>query len=57
MGLRADMALLERDGSWVSVAALADGLCRGGSNRGTDVLPVFAAVGALAAERIGVVVR
>lgn len=56
-GLRADLALLERGGRWVAVAVVADGLgageAPGASDRGTAVLPVFAAIGALAAERLG----
>ncbi len=50
VGLRADMALLERSGRWVVVAVLADGLEHEGSDRGTSVLPTFAEIGALAAE-------
>jgi hypothetical protein len=55
-GLRADMALLERAGRWVSVAVIADDLGESGAPEatygGTAVLPVFAALGALAAERL-----
>jgi beta-lactamase class A len=58
-GLRADVALLERDDRWVAVAVVADRLVDpedlGGRDHGTAVLPVFAAIGALAAERLGVV--
>jgi beta-lactamase class A len=55
-GLRADLALLERGDRWVVVAVIADGLVveESGqmSDRGTAVLPVFAALGELAAERL-----
>jgi beta-lactamase class A len=61
-GLRADMALMERDHRWVAVAVIADGLVErsdsdaaggsGGRDRGTAVLPLFARIGALAAERL-----
>jgi beta-lactamase class A len=64
-GLRADMALLERDDRWVAVAVVADGLAErsgtdapdgdagpAGRDRGTLVLPLFAEIGALAAERL-----
>jgi beta-lactamase class A len=47
-GLQADMALLERGDHWVSVAVVADDL----GESATAVLPVFAAIGALAAERL-----
>ncbi len=52
-GLRADMALLERDDRWVAVAVVADGLAPEGRDRGTAVLPRFATIGELAAERLG----
>jgi beta-lactamase class A len=48
-GVRTEVALLERDGRWVVVAAVADGLADDGVDRGTAVLPTFAALGALAA--------
>ena len=55
-GLRADMAMLQRGERWVAVAVLADELTDpndpGGPDRGTAVLPVFAAIGALATERL-----
>jgi beta-lactamase class A len=55
-GLRADLALLERGDRWVAVAAVADDLVDhepgGGRDRGTSVLPVFAALGELGAERL-----
>jgi beta-lactamase class A len=55
-GLRADLALVERGERWVVVAVVADGLAVEESgqkrDRGTSVLPVFAALGALAAERL-----
>ncbi len=47
------MALLERDDRWVAVAVVADGLAEPfGRDRGTAVLPLFAQIGALAAERL-----
>ncbi|MEP6649595.1 MAG: serine hydrolase [Lapillicoccus sp.] len=56
-GLRADLALLERGDRWVTVAVVADELADSaatpGPDRGTAVLPVFAALGELAAERLG----
>jgi beta-lactamase class A len=48
-GVRAEVALLEREGRWVVVAAVADGLAPDGVDRGPAVLPTFAALGALAA--------
>ena len=55
-GLRADMAMLQRGERWVAVAVLADELTDpnhpGAPDRGTAVLPVFAAIGALATERL-----
>lgn len=48
-GVRHDVALLERGGSWLAVAVLATGLARGDVDRGTAVLPTFAAIGELAA--------
>ncbi len=55
-GLRADMALMERDERWVAVAVVADRLADaedlGGPDHGTAVLPLFATIGALAAERL-----
>lgn len=49
-GVRDEVALLERDRRWVAVSAVADGLERDGTDRGTEMLPVFAALGAGAAE-------
>ena len=55
-GLRADLALLERGDRWVVVAVVADGLAveefGQRRDRGTAVLPLFAALGELAAERL-----
>jgi len=55
-GLRADLALMERDERWVAVAVVADRLADpedpGGPDHGTAVLPLFATIGALAAERL-----
>ena len=55
-GLRADLALVERDDRWVAVAVVADRLTDpedlGGPDHGTAVLPLFATIGALAAERL-----
>jgi len=55
-GLRADMALMERDERWVAVAVVADRLADpedlGGPDHGTAVLPLFATIGGLAAERV-----
>ncbi|HEU4999323.1 MAG TPA: serine hydrolase [Lapillicoccus sp.] len=55
-GLRADLALMERGERWVAVAVVADGLTVEESgqtrDRGTSLLPVFAALGELAAERL-----
>jgi beta-lactamase class A len=55
-GLRADMAMLRRGDRWVAVAVLADELTDpnrpAGPDRGTAVLPVFSAIGALATERL-----
>ena len=55
-GLRADLALLERDERWVAVAVVADRLTDpedlGGPDHGTAVLPLFATIGELAAERL-----
>ena len=55
-GLRADMALMERDERWVAVAVVADRLADpedlGGPDHGTAVLPLFATIGGLAAERL-----
>ncbi len=50
VGVRTEVALLERRGRWAVVAVVADGLARHGSDRGTAVLPTFAAVGELAAS-------
>ena len=51
VGVRADVAVLERGARWVAVAALADGLVDDtGVDRGSSVIPVFAAIGELAAE-------
>lgn len=48
-GMRGDVALFERDGRWAVVAVLASDLSEGEGpaavDRGTAVLPVFAAVG------------
>ncbi|MEP6797524.1 MAG: serine hydrolase [Lapillicoccus sp.] len=44
-GMRGDVAWFERDGRWAVVAVLATGLAEGEVDRGTSVLPVFAAVG------------
>lgn len=63
-GVRADAALLEPEpGRWVAVAVVATGLGRGGSgtdivsaagsDRGTSVLPTFAAVGEVVASLVG----
>jgi beta-lactamase class A len=58
-GLRADVALLERGDRWVVIAVVADGLAVEQSgrmrDRGTAVLPVFAALGECAAERLDTV--
>jgi len=55
-GLRADIGLLERGDRWVVVAVIADDLAVQESgrmrDRGTAVLPLFAALGELAAERL-----
>jgi len=55
-GLRADMALMERDERWVAVAVVADRLADpedlGGPDHGTAVLPLFATIGGLAVERL-----
>jgi beta-lactamase class A len=55
-GLRADMALMEREERWVAVAVVADRLADpedlGGPDHGTAVLPLFATIGGLAAERL-----
>ena len=55
-GLRADVALIERDDRWVAVAVVADRLADpedlGEPDHGTEVLPLFAAIGALVAERL-----
>ena len=55
-GLRADLALMERDERWVAVAVVADRLADaedlGGPDHGTAVLPLFATIGGLAAERL-----
>ncbi len=55
-GLRADMALMERDERWVAVAVVAERLADpedlGGPDHGTAVLPLFATIGGLAAERL-----
>lgn len=51
VGVRADVAVLERGARWVAVAALADGLVDDARvDRGSSVIPVFAAIGELAAE-------
>ncbi len=49
-GVRADVALLERDGRWVVVAALATDLAEGPVDRGTEVLASFARIGEVAGE-------
>jgi beta-lactamase class A len=49
-GVRAETALLERDGRWAVVAAVADGLELDGSDRGTAVLASFAELGAATAR-------
>lgn len=52
-GLRHDVALLERGERWVSIAVLATDLVDSqGVDRGSDVLGVFARMGAIAAELI-----
>jgi len=55
-GLRADMALVERGDRWVAVAVVADELGepgrRGTPDRGTAILPVFASLGELVADRL-----
>jgi len=55
-GLRADLAVVERGDRWVAVAVVADGLAdpgqRGTPDRGTAILPVFASLGELVAERL-----
>jgi len=48
-GVRAEVALLERGPRWVVVAAAATDLAKGPIDRGTAVLPSFAAIGELAA--------
>ncbi len=48
-GVRTEVALLGREGRWAVVAVVADGLAQGGTDRGTAVLPVFAALGELTA--------
>ena len=52
----ADLALMERDDRWVAVAVVADRLTDpedlGGPDHGTAVLPLFATIGELAAERL-----
>ncbi len=48
-GVRTEVALLERGDRWAVVAAVADGLARDGSDRGTALLPVFATLGELTA--------
>ncbi len=48
-GLRADVALLERGGRWVAVSVIATGLLDRDADRGTAVLPSFAALGEVAA--------
>ena len=58
-GLRADVALLEREDRWAAVAVVADRLTDpldlGGPDHGTEVLPLFATIGSLAAERLSAV--
>ena len=63
-GLRSDLALMERGDRWVAVAVVADGLAdrlddavddvgRGERpDRGTAILPAFASLGELVAERL-----
>lgn len=48
-GVRTEVAVLEREGRWAVVAVVADGLVRGSADGGAAVLPVFAALGELAA--------
>ncbi|MEP6632428.1 MAG: serine hydrolase [Lapillicoccus sp.] len=48
-GVRTEVALLERRGRWAVVAVVAVGLVRGSADRGTAVLPIFAALGELTA--------
>jgi len=48
-GLRTEVALLERRGRWAVVAVAADGLLIDGADRGTALLPTFAALGELTA--------
>jgi len=48
-GLRAEVALLERGDRWAVVSVAADGLISDGVDRGTALLPVFAALGELTA--------
>lgn len=49
VGVRGDVALFERRDRWVVVAALATDLAKGGVDRGTAVLPTFAAIGEIVA--------
>lgn len=51
-GVRTEVALMERDGRWVVVAAVADGLTHDGVDRGRSVLPTFALVGEAAATLV-----
>jgi len=48
-GVRADVALIERGGRWVVVAAMATDLAEGPVDRGTEVLASFARIGEVAA--------
>jgi beta-lactamase class A len=48
-GVRVEVALLERGPRWVAVAVAATDLAKGPIDRGTEVLPSFAAIGELAA--------
>jgi beta-lactamase class A len=52
-GLRHDVALFERGERWVALAVTATGLCDNGIDRGTAVLPGFAALGERAAALLG----
>ncbi len=49
-GVRTEVALLERAERWVAIAVAATDLQSGGADRGTEVLPTFAAIGEAAAR-------